>query len=241
MRLKLPVHLLYFLPLLLFACAPQAPAVLAQEPATGAAADFEPVAATEAPIEPPTPTGPASAEELQQRAPIILSISVYIVDESSGELSSGRSAGELETIFDRANEIWAPAGITLEVQTIQRIILPSEVVQAISEGDFSPFFDGAGRDFAIPEPSVINAFYGREIGGPNGIVPFGSRLFFVADEPSVHHERVTSHEIGHILGLHHTLEDEGRLMFPGTNGMNLTEEEIVVARYVVQGMLDRVR
>jgi hypothetical protein len=168
-------------------------------------------------------------------------ISVYIVDATNGSMSSGHSAEELEPIFDRANEIWAPAASNLKVQSIQRLILPSEVVQAISEGDFGPFFDGVGRDFSIPDPSLINAFYAREIGGPNGIVPFGLRLFFVADEPSVHHERVTSHEIGHILGLNHTLEDADRLMFPGTNGMNLAEEEIVVARYVAQGLLDRVR
>ena len=66
-------------------------------------------------------------------------------------------------------------------------------------------------------------------------------MFFVTDTPSVHHERVTSHEIGHILGLHHTLDDSGRLMFPGTNGMELTVEEITVARYVAQGLLAGVR
>ena len=61
------------------------------------------------------------------------------------------------------------------------------------------------------------------------------------DTPSVLDERVTSHEIGHILGLHHVLDDQDRLLFSGTNGMNLSEEEIIVARYAADGLLKRVR
>ncbi|MCP5100416.1 MAG: hypothetical protein GY943_33115 [Chloroflexi bacterium] len=75
----------------------------------------------------------------------------------------------------------------------------------------------------------------------NGTVPFSGRAFSVMDNPSVHHERVSSHEIGHILGLHHVLDDAGRLMFSGTNGMALSAEEVTVARYAAQGMLERVR
>jgi predicted Zn-dependent protease len=70
------------------------------------------------------------------------------------------------------------------------------------------------------------------------MTPFGTRLFFVADNPSVDDERVSSHEIGHILGLHHALDDANRLMFSGTNGTDLTDQEITVARYSVSGVLD---
>ena len=58
----------------------------------------------------------------------------------------------------------------------------------------------------------------------------GSRLFFVTDSPSVRHERVTAHEIGHLLGLGHAHRDTQRLMYSGTNGTNLTEEEIKTVR-----------
>jgi hypothetical protein len=68
-----------------------------------------------------------------------------------------------------------------------------------------------------------------------------SRVFFVVDEPSVNDRRVSSHKIGHILGLHHELFDQNRLMYSGTNGELLTDIEQAVARYGAQGIVDGVR
>ena len=144
-------------------------------------------------------------------------------------------------IYDRVNGIWEPAAIEIDVQNIQTISLPFPVLRAIAAGDFQPFVEAAGREFDIPDASLLNGFYAQSIGGRNGIVPGNGRFFFVTDQPNVHHERVTAHEIGHILGFHHTLGDSGRLMFPGANGMGLTDEESTVARYVASGPLNRVR
>lgn len=97
------------------------------------------------------------------------------------------------------------------------------------------------REINLPLFAPIVGFYVRDLGGPNGINPANSNTFFVMDTPSVHDERVTSHEIGHILGLHHVLDDAGRLMYSGTNGTALSDEEQAVARYSAKGILDRVR
>jgi hypothetical protein len=163
------------------------------------------------------------------------------VDDVDDRLSSERTGEQLTGIYEKVNEIWEPAGIVIDVQSIQRITIPGPILEGIISGDFQSFFDGLESSLLIPDPSLLNGFYAQGIGGPNGIVPFRSRLFFVTDQPTVLHERVTAHEIGHILGLHHTLEDDGRLMFPGTNGKSLTDPEIAVARYVATGMLNRMR
>jgi len=97
-------------------------------------------------------------------------------------------------------------------------------------GDSRSFMAGSTPGFAVPEPGAINGFYIPFAGGANGVTPRGSRVFFVADDSSVHDERVTSHEIGHILGLSHNEDDPGRLMFGGTNGMALSPTEIAAAR-----------
>ena len=61
------------------------------------------------------------------------------------------------------------------------------------------------------------------------------------DEPSVFYRRVNSHEVGHMLGLHHVLGDAGQLLFSGTNGMTLTEDEAMAARYFARGILQGLR
>ena len=184
----------------------------------------------------PLPTTDTTESDL-----IILPLSLYILDDAGGKMTSGRDEAELRQIIEGANEIWGQANIRLEIQTIQRLTVPDEVMQQVAARNFGPFFAAANRDLEIENPSLLNGFYAKEIGGVNGVTPANTRTFFVTDQPTVHDERVTSHEIGHILGLHHVLTDPNRLLFSGTNGMELSPEEIVVARYNAQGILDGLR
>lgn len=175
--------------------------------------------------------------------PIVISLSLFIVDEGGGEadsdLSSQRDITAVEQIVQRIQSIWAPAGIEFAVTTIDRVDASADSLSDLRRGDTSGFLDGLYSGVIAPsEVGAINGFYVRSIGTINGIAPFGSRVFFVTDEPSVHDERVSSHEIGHILGLHHAIDDSDRLMFSGTNGMDLVEAEIQVARYNAEGIAD---
>ena len=179
-------------------------------------------------------------------APIQLSMSLYVVDIDEGApesaLSSQRTLAELNDIAERMQTIWDQAGIELVVETIERIEAPAEAVSDLSRGETATFLNGVySGAIAVPATGSINGFYVRSLGGINGIAPIGTRVFFVTDDPSVHDERVSSHEIGHILGLHHAIDDSERLMFSGTNGMALSEVEIGTSRYAAQGIVDGIR
>jgi hypothetical protein len=160
---------------------------------------------------------------------ISLPISVYILDDRNGELSSTRTNEKLIEVFDKANQIWSQAGIKFEIKYIGRIVLPSNILKELTNGNYNPFLTGVDREFQISNPSLLNAFYTSSIGQVNGIAA-RSNMFFVTDFPSVRHERVTAHEIGHLLGLGHAHRDTARLMYSGTNGTILTKEEIKTAR-----------
>jgi hypothetical protein len=179
------------------------------------------------------------------RETINVSLSLYVVsdgDDDESRLGTRRSVSDVETIVADMTPIWAQAGIAFDPVRVLEIDIPADVLADIaSTGRTDAFFAQAGRTFELPDAGAINGFYLREAAGVNGFTPTASRLFFVVDEPTVNDERVSSHEIGHILGLHHDPFDRNRLMFSGTNGELLTDVEQLVARYSAQGIFDGVR
>ncbi len=180
----------------------------------------------------------------QEREPIAVSLSLYVVSEAGADsgLGTARSVADVEAIAADIAPVWAQADVVFDPVRVLEIDVPASVLTEIATtGRTDEFFAEAGRTFDIPEASDINGFYVREAAGVNGFTPIASRVFFVVDEPSVNDRRVSSHEIGHILGLHHELIDQTRLMFSGTNGESLTETEQTVARYGAQGVVDAVR
>ena len=192
--------------------------------------------------EPPTAAPVAKAEP---REVITLTISLFLLvdynEEHDPQISTHRTEAELREILHGMNEIWSQADIRLELETVDTVEVPEANLQGMMAGDLRPFFREVGNGTTIPQTSTINGFYLRRVGGPNGINPFRSRTYFVIDEPSVFDRRVSSHEVGHMLGLHHVFGYAGRLLFSGTNGMTLTDNEATVARYFAQGIRQGVR
>ena len=193
----------------------------------------------------PTSSPPTSVPEVAPREIISLSISLFLLvddgEEPDPTISTHRAEEDLREILRGMNEIWSQADIRLELQTIESVEVPEAILRGMLTGDLAPFFNEMGDGIALLPFSTINGFYIRSVGGSNGINPFRSRTFFVIDEPSVFDRRVSSHEVGHILELHHVLDDPDRLLFSGTNGMTLTEDEATVARYFAQGIIQGVR
>lgn len=172
---------------------------------------------------------------------LTLTLTVYILDDIDGVVSSQRTEQEVRDILTQVNKIWEPANILIELEQIKRIEIPAKLFAVIMQGDFDQFYQAAAAQTVdISHDSLMTGFYINELFA-NGIAPSGRYAFFVTDNPTVSAERVTAHEIGHILELHHVLDDEQRLMYSGTAGITLTAEEITVARYVAQGLLNRVR
>ncbi len=170
------------------------------------------------------------SEDIDQLSELTVPLSVYILDDRDGIYSSERSKEEIVSIFQKVNEIWSQAAIKINVRYIHRTELPHEIIKAFIEGNYKPFLNGINRKFNLQNHSIINAFYSKRIGGPNGRALTRYGFFLVTDTPFVHDQRVTSHEIGHLLGLGHELYNRKRLMYSGTNGIQLTTKEINTAR-----------
>ncbi len=185
-----------------------------------------------------TTTVDALAADTTSQEPIVIALTLHrLLDD--GELGTMRTSGELDDIGQRINEIWAQANIVFEPLLVRDLVVPTAVLAPIvSNGNIDPLIDAFRSSIEISDPGVFNGFFLSSAFGVNGFAPSGVRAFFVVDEPTVHDERVTSHEIGHLLGLHHNADDPERLMFSGTNGTTLDSVEQVVARYIAQGVLD---
>ena len=181
-----------------------------------------------------------AAQAPTSRENITIPITIYILEDEDGRFSSERTKTDVELLIGRSNEIWSnQANIVLELAALEKVAVPTSLLRAVSRRQFRTFWDTINRGGTeIKRRSTpVWGFYVRGLGGINGVQPTNSRAFFVADDPTVMSHRTTAHEIGHLLRLYHDTNAR-RLMFSGSNGTEISEEEKVVARYVVLGMLN---
>ncbi|GEP45531.1 hypothetical protein BGE01nite_48220 [Brevifollis gellanilyticus] len=149
---------------------------------------------------------------------------------------------DVRRVMSKVNKVWAQAGIQFEIESIktaEAVPMPEEnrlksefvrVKSMVPKSVLSP----TGIDICYVKTVKPNGFfYGEPI-----VVKDTASLREVPgglDEPL---PRVTSHEIGHALGLNHR-QDTTNLMQSGTTGFSLNAEEITTARAKAQEYLEK--
>ncbi len=187
------------------------------------------------------------AEDAGKPAPTILKLPVRVhlmQSATTPAMQTTLTEPDIRRIFAKVNMVWAPAGIQLQIESIG----PSQAVELNEEQRFLPEYDKVGA--MIPQDrlsaTAINVCYVKEV-SPNGF--YNGKLIVVKDTAALKEvaggldeplPRVTSHEIGHALGLPHR-QDTTNLMQSGTTGYSLNESEIATTRENAQERLQKAR
>lgn len=172
-------------------------------------------------------------EPVSARSVIAISVRVHLVRSSTDDsMQTTLTVADIRRIFDKVNRVWSQAGIRLEIESVVE-------TQAAALLPIDDVPEQVRIKTAIPQAALsrtaVDVCYVKSI-RPNGfyygepiVVKDTAELREVPgglDEPL---PRVTSHEIGHALGLNHR-QDVVNLMASGTTGFELNEAEIQIAR-----------
>lgn len=172
---------------------------------------------------------------------ISLPVRVHLVQSSTmPDMHTSLVEADIRLIFRGVNKIWEQAAIRLEIESIvktsatmmapeMRLKSESERVKSmISKAKFSP----GDLDICYVRDVTPNGFY---YGEPM-VVKETAKLKTVQGGRAEQLLRVTSHEIGHALGLQHR-DDASGLMHPGVAGLLLNQVEVATARRTAQERL----
>lgn len=173
---------------------------------------------------------------------ITLPVRVHLVRSAvHPRLQTSLRVPEVRAIFEEVNDIWAPAGIRFEIESVAEVeALPSPQKKWFEK-------DRNWVKAAIPTasfaPGAIDVCFVREM-GPNGF--FYGEPVVVCENPEFTRvkggaanpvSRVAAHELGHVLGLQHR-QDHVNLMASGRNGVSMNGDEIKAARQKAQSISD---
>ena len=170
---------------------------------------------------------------------VIVPLRVHVLTGDAAEVDCKLTDADVERIVGKVNRVWGVAGVYFGLESIVR-----EPASRLEQ--FKRVRDEIGAAplglFRILRPDDTRAFDGLHVyyvhklpvngvymGEDYAIVQETAKLREVEggiDEPV---PRVTSHELGHAMGLPHR-QDRTNLMASGTTGTLLNEAEVKVAR-----------
>jgi len=183
-----------------------------------------------------------AAATADDRPILTLPVRVHLMQSDTiPEMHTTLAEADVRRIFTKVNTVWAQAGIRFEIESITHTRAVAVPADFKAEGPFSRVKAMIPSDCL--SAAALDVCYVKEV-KPNGfyygepiVVKDTAALREVEggiDEPL---PRVTSHEIGHALGLPHR-QDTFNLMASGTTGTSLNDAEIALARSRAQKRLD---
>jgi hypothetical protein len=165
---------------------------------------------------------------------LVVPLRVHLLSsETAPDLNTTFNEKDLARVLPKMNRVWAQAGVCFYIESLLR-----EEARAVEEEDIVK----RGLTWLLPHRPVktratnaFNIYYIKQF-GVNGV--YFPEAVFVKDTAALRPveggidepiPRVTSHELGHALGLPHR-QNTTNLMASGTTGTWLNETEIKTAR-----------
>lgn len=164
---------------------------------------------------------------------LIVPVRVHLLQCKDAEaLHCGMKETDVRRVFGKANRIWNKAGIALSLESI--VTEDAVVPDGFDESRLQDFKET--RPLKKIERGMIHVFYVHRL--PTNGVFMGREAIFVKDTAALREvkggvdeplPRVSSHEIGHAMGLPHR-QNTINLMASGTTGWSVNDAEIDAVR-----------
>ncbi len=166
---------------------------------------------------------------------LIVPVRIHLLESSDNDALECRlKESDVRRILEKANRIWNKAGIALRMESI---VTEQAVVPDGFEAGRTGMNEFMGsRPERSRDPSMVHVYFVHRM--PANGFSLGRDAIFVKDTAALREvpggvdeplPRVTSHEIGHAMGLPHR-QATINLMASGTTGWSINDQEINTVR-----------